>query len=201
MTKHGLLHCDDLFMKYFDRWYDDGDRKRKGFKATCPDVMSKVYKAGIPAAKLTPLLGETLTKVAGQVKRMVESAKTDWESDYGVTDPISLGGLNAFDKVFNRKKIQEVIDRSDPEDFSNEYLVVCCELGATLGTVLRSLRPDFEWIWEWPYWESSLYDSATTDQYKVFHWAIKKMSDYGVNDGLEAKVKFAAEQPWKKEKS
>lgn len=197
MAEPELPSCDDLFMKFFDRWYEDDDRKRKIFKATCPDVARGIAPGGTPAARLTPLIGETLAKVSSQVDRMVESAKGDWPRDYGAIDPISLKGVNTFDQRNDAKRIREVIDRSDPEDFSNEYLVVCCQLGAVLGAVLRKLRPDFEWVWEWPYWESYLYDSETTDQFKVFHWAIKKMSGYGVDDGLEAKIQFAVVQPWK----
>jgi hypothetical protein len=150
VAKRALPHCDALFLKYFDRWYDDGDRKRKIHKATCPDVTSGIAAIGTRAAQLTPLLGKTLQKVAGQVESMVDSAKGDWASDLGAKDPISLGGLKAFDHHYDSKRIQEVIDRSDPEDFSNEYLVVCCELGAAIGAVLRKLRPDYEWVWEWP---------------------------------------------------
>lgn len=186
-------------MKYFDRWYDEGDRKRKIHKATCPDVASGMAQVGTPASQLTPLRGETLKKVASQIERMVESAKADWPEDFGAKDPISLKGIDAFDRRNDAKRIQEVIDRSDPKDFSNEYLVVCCQLGAVLGAVLRQIRPDFEWVWEWPYWESYLYDSKTTDQFKVFHWAIKKMSEYGVDDGLKGKIQCAVEQPWKKQ--
>jgi hypothetical protein len=34
-----IPHCDDLFLRYFDRWYDEVDRKRKGCKATKPDLI------------------------------------------------------------------------------------------------------------------------------------------------------------------
>jgi len=198
MSDGELPHCDELFMKFFDRWYDDGDRKRKIHKATCPDVASCMVKRGTPASSLTPLLGDTLLKVSDQVDRMIEGARHDWSQDFGAKDPVSLKGLAAFDKHYDARQIQGVIARSDPQDFSNDYLVLCCELGAVMGAVLRQLRPDFEWVWEWPYWESYLYDSDARDQFKVFHWAIKKMSGYGVDDGLEAKLRFAAEQPWKK---
>lgn len=98
MPRNSLPHCDDLFVKYFDRWYDDGDRKRKIYRATCPDVTSGIAAVGTPAAQLTPLLGKTLQTVVGQVETMVNSAKADWVSDFGAKDPISLGGHGAFDK-------------------------------------------------------------------------------------------------------
>src|SRR5579864_7652259 len=70
VTKRALPHCDELFMKYFDRWYDEGDRKRKLHQATCPDVASGMAPVGTPASQLTPLGGETLKKVSSQVERM-----------------------------------------------------------------------------------------------------------------------------------
>ena len=197
MPDGDLPHCDELFMKFFDRWYDDDDRRRKGFKATCPDTFSGHFKKGAPASKLTPLSEETVAKVEAQVNRMVECAREDWANDFDSRDPVSIQGLEDFDRHYDASFVLKVIQRSDPEDFSNEYVVTCCTLGGVLGKVLKDLRPDFEWVWEWPYWESFLFDKATTDQFKVFHWAIKKMSGYGVDDGLVAKVRFAEQQPWK----
>ena len=187
-------------MKFFDRWYDDDDRKRKGFKATCPDVYSGKYKKETPASKLTPLLGDTLKGVAAQVDRMVEAAREDWASSFNSPNPISLEGLQDFDRHYDADRIRMVIDRSKPEDYGNDYVVVCIELGAVLGKVLKELRPELEWVWDWPYWESYLWNAETSDQFKVFHWAIKKMSGYGVDDGLAEKVQVVAQQPWKDER-
>ena len=50
-------------------------------------------------------------------------------------------------------------------------------------------RASLDWIIEWPYWESSLFDNKTGHVLAVFHWAIKKMSDYGIDDGFAAKTK------------
>jgi hypothetical protein len=38
-----LPHCDDLFLRYFDRWYSNADRKRKRFRATRPDLFDLPY--------------------------------------------------------------------------------------------------------------------------------------------------------------
>lgn len=197
MAPDELPSCDDLFMKFFDRWYDNDDRHRKGFEATCPDVFSGKYKKGAPASQLTPLDGETQTKVAAQVARMVEAARSDWKRSFTPKDPISIEGLEDVDRHYDASRIRKLIESSNPEEYGNDYVVVCIELGAVLGRVLKDLRPDFEWVWEWPYWESYLWDPATSDQFKVFHWAIKKMSGFGVDDGLAAKVQFAVQQPWK----
>jgi tRNA G46 methylase TrmB len=38
-TMSDLPQCDDLFLRFFDPWYENKDRKRRGFKATLPDVL------------------------------------------------------------------------------------------------------------------------------------------------------------------
>ncbi len=44
------------------------------------------------------------------------------------------------------------------------------------------------WLYDWPYWESSIYDPQTGQLFPVFHWAIKKFSCYGINDGFKDKL-------------
>jgi len=197
MSAEELPPCDDLFMKFFDRWYDGDDRKRKGFQATCPDSYSGVYKKGTPASQLTPLVGDTLKGVEAQVGRMVEAARSDWASGVTSRNPVSIEGIGDFDRHYDAARIRQVIDRSKPEEYDNDYVVLCIELGAVIGQVLRELRPGLEWVWEWPYWESYLWDAETSEQIKVFHWAIKKMSGYGVDDGLVAKLRVVASEEWR----
>jgi hypothetical protein len=86
--------------------------------------------------------------------------------------------------------VAEVLEAADPEDFSNDLLVLCCEFGAVLGAALRQDAPQLEWVYDWPYWESGLLDPAHGYRINVFHWAIKKFSDYGVDDGFAAKVEM-----------
>jgi hypothetical protein len=45
------------------------------------------------------------------------------------------------------------------------------------------------WRLDWPYWDSCLFDPKTGTVIAVFHWAIKKLSEYGVDDGYAAKTK------------
>lgn len=80
------------------------------------------------------------------------------------------------------------IARSHPEDFGGDYVVLCCEFGAVLGHVMRARQPRLFWYLDWPYWESMLLDPQTGTVIPVFHWAIKKMSDYGVDDGFVPKI-------------
>lgn len=200
MANPSLPDCDPLFMKYFDRWYEADDRTRKGFDATCPDVLSHKFKVGVTPSQICVWDAETQRKISAQIDRMADCAIADWRKDYGIENAVSIEGLEAFDLFFDAPTLLACLERSDPKDYSNEYVVICCELGAVLGKVLRTLRPDYEWVWDMPYWESFLYDPKTTDVFKVFHWAIKRLSGYGLEDGLVPKLEFAAQQPWKNKK-
>jgi hypothetical protein len=46
---------------------------------------------------------------------------------------LDLNVLDAVDKYFDRKKITEVISKSDPTNFSNDYVIEVCEFGAMPG--------------------------------------------------------------------
>jgi hypothetical protein len=121
---------------------------------------------------------------------MVDAARGDWQAYLPLRDVVSLEGIDAFDAHWTRQQIAGLLRRSEADDFQNDYLVVCCELGAVLGEVMRTLRPDLEWLYDSPYWESSLWHAASGSRMHVFHWAIKKMSAYGADDGLRPKVLF-----------
>jgi hypothetical protein len=104
-----------------------------------------------------------------------------WDSD-------AASWIAAFDAHFDERRIAEIVDRSDPTDFGNDLVVITCELGAALGHVMRTMQPRLFWRWDWPYWESALVDPETGALIPTFHWAIKKMSGYGWDDGLLPKI-------------
>ena len=72
-------------------------------------------------------------------------------------------------------------------------MVLCCEFGAVLGHTLLGLTGRTAWLPDWPYWESAIYDCTSGYRVNVFHWAIKKLSDYGIDDGYRAKLLKCAE--------
>jgi hypothetical protein len=183
-----LPHCDDLFLRYFDRWYDDDDRSRKGFAATRPDVLKADSLVGVSPPDASPLSGESQRDVLHRIETMLEAARGDWPSYLRISGHVDLSWITAFDGYYDPDRIEEVIARSDPADFSNDYIVLCCEFGAVLGHVMRCLQPRLVWYCEWPYWESALLDPPTGSLMPVFHWVVKKMSGYGWDDGFAEKV-------------
>ena len=183
-----LPHCDDLFLRFFDRWYDDDDRARKAFEATRPDMLQTDSLIGLSQDQASTLLETGQEEVLNRIGRMLDAAQADWPNYLQVSGIPGLSWIDAFDSHYDADRIQEIIERSDPSDFSNDYLVTCCEFGAVLAHVMCCLQPRLVWRLDWPYWESALLDPQTGNLIPVFHWAIKKMSGYGWDDEFAEKI-------------
>jgi hypothetical protein len=191
-----LLDCDELFLRYFDPWYSDQDRSRRVYRATRPDIERLNVPPDLAASDISVLTQESQDETAARVRDMLEAATADWPVLFKVKGLPSSDWIAEFDRHFQRRRIQKIIKRSAPEQYDNDYLVLCCELGAVLGDVLVSLEPRLMWLYDWPYWDSALYDQSTRSRLNVFHWAIKKMSEYGVDDGLTAKIDAGRKTLW-----
>ena len=120
---------------------------------------------------------------------MINAARGDWQEYLPVNGEIDIQWVKAFDTYYDRKRVSDVIARSDPKDFGCDYIVLCCEFGAVMGHVMRLLQPGLVWYLDWPYWDSMLLDPKSGNVIPVFHWAIKKMSGYGIEDGFADKIK------------
>jgi hypothetical protein len=186
--RHQLPDCDNLFLKFFSRWYKQDELARRGFTATLPDMLEDESLIGLSQTKASRVMKKFQPKVLSQIDGMLEAARGDWPTYLKVSGTVDLDWVDAFDRHYTRAKILQVIERSDPADFGNDYIVICCEFGAVLGQVLRSLQARLVWRLDWPYWDSCLLDAETGSAIAVFHWAIKKMSEYGVDDGFAAKI-------------
>ena len=183
-----LPHCDELFVRYFRPWYTEEDRTRRVYQATRPDIEELSAPADLVASDISPLTAESQADAAERVGDMLEAATDDWKTLLGVRGSPSIDWIVQVDRYFHSRRVQRIIARSDPEQYDNDYLVLCSELGAVLGAVLRASEPRLSWLYDWPYWESGLYDQPTRSRINVFHWAVKKLSSYAVDDGLADKV-------------
>lgn len=181
--------CDELFLRFFDPWHDDSSRQRRHFKATFPDIYQNDSLLGLTQVEASCVAEESQHHVLERIDAMVDAAQHDWPTYLPVSGEIDLSWIGAFDRHYDRERIHDVIERSDPSKFSNDYLVLCCEFGAALSHVLRTAEPRLAWRLDWPYWDSSLLDPKSGTAIPIFHWAIKKMSEYGVEDGFVAKIK------------
>jgi hypothetical protein len=183
-----LGDADELFTQFFDRWYDDETRALKSCPGTEPDVVQYPDLVGRTAAEISPLEEPGFSKSLERVQAMLSAAQGDWPDFLKVQGEVDLEWVRVFDEFFRPEVVAELISISDPEDFGNRYVIYACEFGAVLGQCLRQRVPRLVWVPSWPYWESYLFDSQTGFRINVFHWAIKKLSSYGVDDGFAAKL-------------
>src|SRR5687768_7045126 len=112
-----LPGCDDLFLRFFDRWYDEEARQRKGFKATRPDMLQSEALKGTTPSEASPLVDEAAqAKVRKCIDGMVEAVRGDWPIFLAVSGDIELKWIAAFDNYYDEEKIAKVITSSDEED-------------------------------------------------------------------------------------
>ena len=188
LFKKKLPHCDSLFEKFFSPWYPEDDRP----KMTRPDMYQIAAFEGQPL-DLDKLQYLNLDYLAQSKKfineTMVHAALEDFKNITN-SDQLDFAALDAVDKYYNRAKIAELIKASDPSDFSNLYLVIVCEFGIMLGQLFKQID-GFDWLYSNPYFHSIIVHKDTGFGITVFDWAIKKFSEYGVEDGYVAKFHAA----------
>lgn len=97
-------HCDKLFLKFFEPWYDDDDRQRKGFSATRPDLMQMPDVIGQSAKELSPLHPKGVAHVPQQITSMRDAASEDWKTYLRVKKPLSLAWVDAFDRHYDASR-------------------------------------------------------------------------------------------------
>lgn len=190
LFKKKLPHCDDLFVKYLSPWYDEDDRPTM----TRPDMYQIAAFEGQPLDmdEIQYLTPEYLEEAKTLINDMTEAFLDDF-SFIHKTDKIDFDLLDAVDKYYDRTKISDLIKQSDPKDFSNPYLVTVCEFGVLLGQLFRQLD-GYDWLYSHPYYHSIIVHKDSGFGITVFDWAVKKFSEYGVDDGFVAKFQAAIER-------
>ncbi|MFT3827387.1 MAG: hypothetical protein QM731_25925 [Chitinophagaceae bacterium] len=186
--KKKLPDCDGLFKKYLSPWYPENERP----EMTRPDMYQIAAFEGEPLDldNIQYLAPDTLEDIKKFINEtMVEAALDDFQNIIPA-DKLDLSVLDAVDKYYDRKRIAELIKQSDPEDFSNCYLVTVCEFGVMLGHLFKQIE-GFDWLYSYPYFHSIIVHKETGFGITVFDWAVKKFSEYGVDDGFVAKFHAA----------
>lgn len=188
LFKKKLPHCDTLFEKYFSPWYDEEDRP----KMTRPDMFQIAAYEGqrLDLDKIQYLADDYVKELTEHINvTMVDAALSDFQHIIK-SDKLDLNVLDAVDKYYDRTKIAELIKESDSAEFSNSYLVTVCEFGVMLGHLFKQID-GFDWLYAHPYFHSMIVHRDTGFGITVFDWAIKKFSEYGVDDGFVEKFNAA----------
>ena len=182
--KKKIPHCDTLFVKYLSPWYDDDDRP----KMTRPDMYQIAAYEGqtLDLDEIQYLKPEYLEQVRSFINESMTNAALEDFQLIHKSNKFDLVLLNAVDKYYDRKRIAQLINESDPSDFSNPYLVTVCEFGVLLGCLFKQID-GYDWLYSYPYFHSIIVHKETGYGITVFDWAVKKFSEYGVDDGFVAK--------------
>jgi hypothetical protein len=83
-----------------------------------------------------------------------------------------------------------LLNESNTDDYSNLYLVTVCEFEILLGNLFEQ-KEGYGWLYSYPYFHSIIVHKDTGIGFTVFDWAVKKFSEYGVDDGYFAKFNAA----------
>jgi hypothetical protein len=178
--------CNELFTRFFVPWYPEGERGT--LKATKGDMITERAYAARSAADVSNLTPQAQTRVEQQLERMLSAARTDWPKFLQIDGEVDLRWVQAFDEYYDQERIANLIRSSNPAEDGNDYMITAIEFGVVLGDVLLQAQPRLAWSAAMPYWESAVYDCKSGTFIPVTHWAIKKLSDYGWDDGFADKV-------------
>lgn len=180
-----LPSCNDLFVTFFDRWYSDDERSRHGRNGLVRPDFGRCAAPGTPTSEVSPLTPESARKVIEFLRGLASAAG-------GAPGKIDVAWIHGFDTFYNRNNIAKMLESSDPADRRNPYAMTCQGFAAALGEVLIASMPGCEWLPDSPVWESAVYDPRGGVRINVFDWAVKKLSEYGVDDGYAMKVRVCA---------
>jgi hypothetical protein len=183
-----LPDCDELFEKYFLPAYSQTDLANRIFSGTMPDLYTDATIINASVKQLCRFDEAYSAKSIKQIKKLSEAAQEDWSTYLTVKKPIDMSWIRAFDDWYTPEKILALIEESEPNDNNSDYVIAACELGAVIGKQMMSMNRSLEWLVDWPYWDSVLFHSPSGTKISVFHWGIKRLSDYGVTDKLEGKI-------------
>lgn len=101
--------------------------------------------------------------------------------------------IDSLDAFWTHERIAEGQTAAHTGAFQRACLGFGALLGATLVRMSRS-----EWLPRLPSWDSSVLHEPSGYEAYVFHWAMKKFSSHGVDDGFAAKLVtvYTTWEPW-----
>jgi len=172
-----------LYERYFSPWIPE--ERASTHPGLLPDMEQIELPAGGHIRDIHPLMPDSRPPMKEKVDAMGQACEADWQNLLKLTPAVSLAGIAAYDAWCTPAQLEGILKNSAPNNFSNPYLILCCECGAAVGEVLQRENPQLQWIYDWPYWDSFLFDLNTMTKFHVFHWAVKRMSSDGEEFALK----------------
>lgn len=168
-----LPDAETVYHHFFTPWFPLEDPREAFLRS---DLEQIELEPGQHIRVLSPLTEEGRERIQAQLEHTTRAARQDLAALLRTDVPPDRGWLTRLEAHFTPETLQELFRGSNPERPDNPYLVLCCESGALIAEVLQSEWPALQWIPDFPYFESSLFDLNTKVRIPVFHWAIKLMS-------------------------
>jgi hypothetical protein len=169
-----LPDAETVYHHFFGPWFPPEDPRTPMLRS---DLEQVELEAGQHIRVLSPLTDEGRGKIESQLDRTTRAALQDIPTilrrDANTPDRAMLAELEAY---LTPEKLQDLMRTSNPEKMDNPFLILCCETGALIAEVLQKEWPRLQWIGDFPYFESSLFDLNTKVMIPTFHWAVKLMS-------------------------
>jgi hypothetical protein len=181
-----LLPADQLFHTFFAPWYP---QQKYGKARLQSDVELVEFPEGVHIDSLNNLNEDGRNLASRQLNSILQAARMDVAGQIKRRGTaLDLDFVKGIDAHFQPKVIEAVLAQSDNTKFANPYLVLCCEIGAVVGEALRVARPELQWVYDLPYWDSFLFDLNSKTKINVFFWAVRRLSAEGDKQTLADKM-------------
>ena len=182
-----LPTAETLYAVYFAAWFPDEDPRAPRLRS---DIEEIELPPGVPIKTLCPLTDEGRRHVTQQLKDIHNAALKDLPVLLDKSGDPDVDWLETLETKATPEQLKTWLKGSDPTKPDNNYLLLCCETGALLAGILQRKWPRLQWIHDFPYFESSLFDLNGKVMIPVFHWAIKALSGDDKHP-LKAKIEGA----------
>jgi len=168
-----LPDAETLFHHFFAGWFPPEDPDTPMLRSDLEQV--ELAKGQHPRI-LSSLNEEGRELIDHQLERTRQAGVADLPNLLGVSGTPTVDWLDALETYATPERVQDLIRASNPEKPDNRYLILCCETGAVIADILKSSWTPLQWIGDFPYFESCLFDLNTRLRIPVFHWAVKTLS-------------------------
>ncbi len=168
-----LPDAETVYQYYLAPWIPEGDGRPRQLRSDLEEI--ELLK-GQHIRILSPLPEDTRLQVEQQLLGMQEAAIQDLGSLLKQEGAPTLDWLEALESWADEEQVQQLFRESPPHEVDNSWLLICCECGALFASLLQQRHPQLQWLPDWPYFESSLFDLNRRVRIPVFHWAVKLLS-------------------------
>lgn len=159
------------------------------------DVITMYPRNGISAAELSELDEMDQEAVINQLDTMRKVGLQELTDHTGLNFTCTANAIEQIDQWYDEIHVNDLIDHSTCDATGvTDVFIRSVEIGALLGQWFIEQGQAFAWLPTIPYWESPFYHRKTGSIVPVLHWAVKKFTSYGIEDGLLAKCQACVQR-------